>query len=165
MSSKSILFQGFCDGESKFCWMYNNYLTINRKFNWICVIKNSHIHSKQQLMFVNKLQITNKSNYSTISKSRANNSSCIIDVTWNHDANVRNGRLENSNKTATVQTAICWALLTRQHGHNGQDLVGTVVVAACNHHLGQLRVKWKLGHHRTKLSQLSIVVYRSQIIQ
>lgn len=54
---------------------------------------------------------------------------------------------------------------TWQHGSDGQNFIGAVVITTGNDHFGQLGVERKLSHHRAQLSELTIIVERGQVIQ
>mmetsp|Transcript_28058 Transcript_28058/g.70446 ORF Transcript_28058/g.70446 Transcript_28058/m.70446 type:complete len:233 (+) Transcript_28058:889-1587(+) len=53
----------------------------------------------------------------------------------------------------------------RQHGHDGQDLVGALVVGALHEQLGELGVQRKLCHQFSCRQELSLVVKRAQVVQ
>ena len=57
------------------------------------------------------------------------------------------------------------ALRHREHGGDGEDLVGAVVFAGRDQHLGQLRIQRELGHDGAELSQVSVVVQRRQVVE
>ena len=51
-------------------------------------------------------------------------------------------------------------LRNREHGSDGENFVGALIIARSDQHLGQLGVQWELSHHGTKFGQLSVVVQR-----
>ena len=55
------------------------------------------------------------------------------------------------------------ALWNGEHGRDGENFVGTLIVARSDQHLGQLWIQRKLGHHGTQLGQLSVVVKRCNV--
>ena len=52
-----------------------------------------------------------------------------------------------------------------EHGHDGEDLVAAVVLAARDQHLGQLRVQGELRHDGAQLRQVTVVIQGRQVVQ
>ena len=57
------------------------------------------------------------------------------------------------------------ALRYREHRSDGEYLVGAVVFAGRDQHLGQLRIERKLGHDGAELGQVAVVVQRCQVVE
>lgn len=55
--------------------------------------------------------------------------------------------------------------LTRKHCCDGEDLVGAVVRARSDEHLGQLRVQREFRHDRAQVGEVSVVVQCCEIVQ
>ena len=57
------------------------------------------------------------------------------------------------------------ALRHGEHGRDGEDLVGTIVLARRNQHFGELWIERKFGHDGAKFSQIAVIVQGSQIVE
>ena len=57
------------------------------------------------------------------------------------------------------------ALRHGEHGRDGEDLVGAVVLARRDQHLGELWIERKFGHDGAKFSQIAVIVQGSQIVE
>ena len=55
--------------------------------------------------------------------------------------------------------------ITRQHGCDGKDFIGTVMFAAGDHHLSKLWIQRELRHHGSEGCEVTIVVKSSQVVQ